>query len=144
MLLWVVLLCVLCALLLFRLFTLERDLRWARRQLKERRETHSGASVALAAPNAAAEALLAEINALLRQGEDERARFREREQALRRQIANVSHDLRTPLTSILGYLQLLDHPDLDPQRRREYLDIVSARAKALQELITGFLDLSRF
>ena len=141
--LWVVLLCLLCAVLLFRLFTLEKDLRAATRQLKERRATHSGASVTLAAPNAAAEELLAEINALLRQREDERAGFRAREQALRRQIANVSHDLRTPLTSILGYLQLLEDPDLDPQRRREYLDIVSSRAKALQELITGFYDLSR-
>ena len=86
------LLIVLCAILLFRLAMLEKDLRSGAGQLKDRRETASGAPLRLAAPNASAEALLAQVNALLRQGEDERAAFREREKVLRQQIANVSHD----------------------------------------------------
>lgn len=61
----------------------------------------------------------------------------------RRQIANVSHDLRTPLTSILGYLQLLEDEALPAAERREYLAVVASRAKALQSLITSFYDLSR-
>ena len=55
----------------------------------------------------------------------------------------MSHDLRTPLTSILGYLQLLEDPKLPEGERREYLAVVESRAKALQSLITGFYDLSR-
>ncbi|MEG1748025.1 MAG: histidine kinase dimerization/phospho-acceptor domain-containing protein, partial [Oscillospiraceae bacterium] len=58
-------------------------------------------------------------------------------------IANVSHDLRTPLTSILGYLQLLEGDTLTPEERAEYLAVIESRAKALQSLITGFYDLSR-
>ena len=73
----------------------------------------------------------------------DRASFRERERSLRRQIANVSHDLRTPLTSILGYLQLLEDEALPAAERREYLAVVASRAKALQSLITSFYDLSR-
>ena len=64
-------------------------------------------------------------------------------EAIRQQIANISHDLRTPLTSILGYLQLLEGDSLTVEERREYLGIVRGRAKALQSLITSFYDLSR-
>lgn len=48
-----------------------------------------------------------------------------------------------PLTSILGYLQLLESERLTPQQRRHYLEIVSDRARVLQDLITAFYDLSR-
>ncbi len=139
----VILLCLLCAILLLRLFLLERDLRSGAKQLKERRCSASGAPLRLAAPNASAEALLSEINALLRQGEDDRSAFRSREKALREQIANVSHDLRTPLTSILGYLQLMEDGNLSAQERRRCLDVVEERARVLQDLITAFYDLSR-
>lgn len=137
------LLAVLCAVLLFRLFTLEKDLRAGARQLKERRETASGAPLRLAAPNAAAEELLAQVNALLRQSEDERADFRGREKALRQQIANVSHDLRTPLTSIRGYLQLMESENLSGEERKRCLAVVEERARVLQDLIAAFYDLSR-
>lgn len=137
------LLTILCAILLFRLFTLEKDLRSGARQLKERREAASGAPLRLAAPNASAEALLAEINALLRQGEDERSAFREREKALREQIANISHDLRTPLTSIRGYLQLMEDESLSAEERQSCLAVVEERSRVLQDLIAAFYDLSR-
>lgn len=143
MILLVIVLEALCVFLLFRVYALEKNLRWGAKQLKERREAASAAPLRLAAPNAAAEALLSEVNALLRDIEEERTGFQGRELALRRQIANVSHDLRTPLTSILGYLQLLEGDALSPEERREYLGVVESRAKALQSLITSFYDLSR-
>lgn len=133
----------LCALLLLRLYALEKDLRAGAEQLRQRRASGGAAPLRLAAPNAAAEDLLAEINALLRRGEDERCTFRSREKALRQQIANVSHDLRTPLTSILGYLQLMEDGNLSAEERRRCLDVVEERARALQDLITAFYDLSR-
>ena len=143
MLILLIILVVLCAFLLLRVYALERNLRQGAKQLTERKAEGSAAPLRLAAPNAAAEALMAEINALLRESEDALADFRGREQALRQQIANVSHDLRTPLTSILGYLQLLEDEDLPAAQRREYLDVIAGRAKVLQSLITSFYDLSR-
>lgn len=136
-------LAVLCLLLALRLYSLDRNLREGTAQLERRRQEKSAAPLHLAAPHRASERLLSEINGLLRDGEDERADFRRREQALRRQIANVSHDLRTPLTSILGYLQLLESPEVTEEQRKEYLEIIGGRAQVLQSLITSFYDLSR-
>lgn len=136
-------LAVLCPLLALRLYSLDRNLGEGAEQLKRRRQEKSAAPLRLAAPHRASEELLSEVNGLLQDGEDERSDFRRREQALRRQIANVSHDLRTPLTSILGYLQLLESPGVTGEQRKEYLEIIESRARVLQSLITSFYDLSR-
>lgn len=128
----------LCLVLGLRLYALERDIRTCARQLRSGRTR-----VSMAAPNAAAEELLTAINALLALREREEGDYRRQEQAIRQQIANISHDLRTPLTSILGYLQLLEGERLSPEERREYLSIVQGRARALQSMIVSFYDLSR-
>ena len=114
----------------------------AARELRDAR-TQPGKRLRLASPDRPVEELLAQINGLLEDREQETRALREQEESLRRQIANVSHDLRTPLTSILGYLQLLESERLTPQQRRHYLEIVSDRARVLQDLITAFYDLSR-
>ncbi len=119
-----------------------RALRRAAHDLKEAR-AHAGARLRLPGPDRELEELLAQINGLLEDKERETRALRSREESLRRQIANVSHDLRTPLTSILGYLQLLERGDLSPEESHHYLDIVAGRAKVLQDLITSFYDLSR-
>ena len=131
-------LALLCLWLGLRLYALERDIRTCARQLRAGRPR-----VSMAAPNAAAEELLTAVNALLDLREREEGDYRRQEQAIRQQIANVSHDLRTPLTSILGYLQLLEGEGLTAEERREYLAIVQGRARALQSMIVSFYDLSR-
>lgn len=119
-----------------------RALFQAARQLREAR-SQPGKRLRLASPDRSLEELLSQINGLLEDKEQETRALRQREESLRRQIANVSHDLRTPLTSILGYLQLLGREDAPPEESRHYLEIIEGRARVLQDLITSFYDLSR-
>ncbi len=65
------------------------------------------------------------------------------EEELRASIANMSHDLRTPLTSIMGYLQMARLEEVSEGEKNEYIDIVENRTKSLQQLISSFYDLSR-
>lgn len=125
--------------LAFLLLRRDRAVRRAARSLRD----NPARRLRLEGPDPALEELLAQINRLLDEKERESRALRSGEQELRRQIANVSHDLRTPLTSILGYLQLLENSGLPPEERREYLGIIRGRAQALQTLITSFYDLSR-
>ena len=58
-------------------------------------------------------------------------------------ISNVSHDLKTPLTSIITYVDLLKKEDLDPDTRKEYIDILDKKSKRLQVLIEDLFEASK-
>jgi signal transduction histidine kinase len=58
-------------------------------------------------------------------------------------VANVSHELKTPLTSITGYVEtLLRQPPAEEERRR-FLEVVLANARRMQRLVDDLLDLAR-
>lgn len=127
-----------------RLFLIRSSLRSARRQLERINISHpTNERLSCSVPIRELEELLAETNRTLDQSHNSRINLEQKERELRKQIANVSHDLRTPLTSILGYLELLEDGELTEQERGDYLAIVRRRSKALQELIAAFYDLSR-
>ncbi len=139
----IVLLALLCAVLIGRQITLERGLHRAARRMREQMADETTARLSLPCPSAGAEELLVCLNELLELRQEERAVYHRKEQELRQQIANVSHDLRTPLTSILGYLQLLEGEGLSPEKKGEYLAVIEGRARTLQTFIAAFYDLSR-
>lgn len=60
-------------------------------------------------------------------------------------ITNVAHDLRTPLTSIIGYLDLVKRDDfLTPAQQKKYIGIVYDKAKSLETLIKDLFDYTRY
>lgn len=65
------------------------------------------------------------------------------ERARRDLVANVSHELKTPLAAIKGLLELLQGPRIDPGRREEFLELMSGEADRLQRLVEEQLQLAR-
>ncbi|NRZ58268.1 signal transduction histidine kinase [Clostridium beijerinckii] len=63
------------------------------------------------------------------------------EQKLKDSIANISHDLRTPLTSIIGYLQLLEKSELS-ENQKEKISIIKKKSEILHNLITSFFEIT--
>ena len=94
-------------------------------------------------PDKKLERLLRKINEVYLARQQERIVYQKRETQLRQEIENISHDLRTPLTSILGYASFLKEDDLKPEERREYVDIIQKRARILQSFIQDFYEISR-
>ena len=58
-------------------------------------------------------------------------------------VANVSHELKTPMTTISGYVDGILDGTIPPQRHRQYLQIVSDETKRLSRLVRSMLDISR-
>jgi len=58
-------------------------------------------------------------------------------------VANVSHELKTPLTVVRGYAETLQSDDPPPPMRRQFVDAIVANARRMQQLVDDLLDLSR-
>ncbi|NLT07602.1 MAG: HAMP domain-containing histidine kinase [Solirubrobacterales bacterium] len=65
------------------------------------------------------------------------------EVARREFVATASHELRTPIFSLGGFVELLADEDLDPEERREFLAEISEQVERLKKLAVDLLDLSR-
>ena len=57
-------------------------------------------------------------------------------------VANVSHELRTPLTVLTGFLETIRELELDPQRSRDYINLMSEQATRMQRIVDDLLALS--
>ena len=89
------------------------------------------------------ENLVENINLIFDSRQKVVAEKKKKEEELRASISNMSHDLRTPLTSIMGYIQMIKSEKASDDDKKEYMDIVEKRTRSLQQLITSFYDLSR-
>ena len=70
---------------------------------------------------------------------------KEAEQRKNDLVVYLAHDLKTPLTSVIGYLTLLrDEPQLSPELRARYTGIALDKAERLEELINEFFEITRF
>ena len=58
-------------------------------------------------------------------------------------ITNVSHDIRTPLTSIINYTDLLSKPDVTSEQKKEYLEVLKKQSSKLKKLINDLIDASK-
>ena len=126
-----------------RYYCLNRGIRSAKSQLREiAQELEQNRIIKCSTPNHQLELLLEEINDNLKTMQKQRIQFNRREQTIRKQIESISHDLRTPLTSMLGYMELMDDTTWT-QEEKDYLQIIQRKAKALERLIAAFYDLSR-
>ena len=104
-----------------------------RRDLVERRGQDTNTLLSLPCRDRELRRLASALNQELRALRQERLRYQQGDKELKEAVVNISHDLRTPLTAISGYLQLLQGQDLPPDTRR-YLEQIGGRTQAMKRL----------
>jgi len=88
--------------------------------------------------------MAANLNRMVEELRELMDKEREAERTKNELITNVAHDLRTPLTSIIGYLELLSGPvNLPPEMQKKYIDITYTKAKRLQKLIEDLFGFTK-
>lgn len=87
--------------------------------------------------------LLYRFATVLRGLDEARRELREQNRLKDELISVVSHDLRTPLTSIMGYLELALAADTEPQEMRQFLEVVQRNTGRLHRLVEDLLFVSR-
>jgi two-component system, OmpR family, sensor kinase len=84
-----------------------------------------------------------ELGQLTRTFNDMQEQLRQLDRARKDFIATASHELRTPIFSLGGFVELLQDEDLDDETRREFLETMTEQVDRLQKLSVDLLDLSR-
>lgn len=136
-----VLLSVILGALVFRLFSLKRQIRNITKQMVELSSGTVEKKLNISLIDKDLNSLTAEINKNLTKQRELRIQMIRSGNHLKESVANISHDLRTPLTSMIGYLQLLSKGAVNPEQR-EQIGIVFRKAAHLQTLIKLFYELA--
>ena len=111
------------------------------RQLEDLSAGRSEKKISLTLVDARLNELATQINENMELQKQLRIDTRKSEQRLKDSIAGVSHDLRTPLTAIIGYIQMLERSGLNGEQQ-EKATIILKKANAMRELVESFFELS--
>ena len=133
---WIVLLCVLasgCLFLLASLLLLRHSIREVAEELEEKLRTDTNTLISISAGDSSIQALASQINGQLQALRRERLRLRTGNDELTAAVTNISHDLRTPLTAICGYLDLLEQ-EPQTEKSERYLAVIRERTDAMRGL----------
>lgn len=141
---WVIIISILfliCLSLLLMLVLYWRQMKSICRQLRVHRTEDSSTDIWLDIVNGPFRELQKELNLNIKKQREERKEHREQEQAFKEFVSNVSHDIRTPITSVSGYFQLFLNTK-DETKRGEYANIITERIKGFQTMLEDFYDYS--
>lgn len=112
---------------------LRHGIKGLRRDLVERRGQDTNTLLSLPCRDRELRRLASALNQELRTLRQERLRYQQGDKELKEAVVNISHDLRTPLTAISGYLQLLKSQELPPDAQR-YLGQIESRTESMKRL----------
>ena len=124
---------VLIAALILKIHLLRKSAGEISRAFEDRLSQDTNTLIDISSRDRRMRSLADDINRQLRLLRQERQRCQQGDAELKAAVTNISHDLRTPLTAICGYLDLLAREDCSDEARR-YLDIIRGRADSLREL----------
>lgn len=116
-----------------KLLLMRRDLHTLSAQLHDHLQTDTNTLLTSASGDRALRTLAASLNVELTELRRQRLRYENGDRALKQAVTNVSHDLRTPLTAISGYLDLLESEEKSANAAR-YLALIENRTDAMARL----------
>lgn len=126
-------LCAVIGILVLKIYLLRKSVREIEDGFAERLTTDTNTLIDISSHDKAVKDLANTINGQLRQLREERHRFCQGDRELKDAVTNISHDLRTPLTAICGYLDLLEQEEKSEAAER-YTEIIRNRTELLKQL----------
>ncbi|MED4788956.1 HAMP domain-containing histidine kinase [Bacillus atrophaeus] len=122
----------------------DRSLEYITKKLYSLTEQHSSGQILLLTDDRKLQALLVQINQLLDDNQKITARFTRTEHSMKRMLTNMSHDLKTPLTVVLGYIEAIQNDsDLADAERKALLEKLHQKTYEIIRLMNSFFDLAK-
>lgn len=139
----IVFLVIIIFILIIYLFLLKKDIVKITLELKEIQNEDTNLNLHSNISSSELILLINEINSLLISIRDKEILLERKKSNTRKMITNISHDLRTPLTSAIGYIDIVLNENLSEEEKKKSLNIIKKRLKKLEELINSFFEFSK-
>ncbi len=127
--------------LLCRLYLMRQSMAEIEEELNEKLSTDTNTLISVSSSDPYIRKLAARLNEQLRALRKERRRLQYGDKELKEAVTNISHDLRTPLTAICGYLDLIDREEKSDRVSR-YLCVIKERTEAMKALTDELFNYS--
>lgn len=124
---------VILLILIWKIVVMRRAVKEIREGITQKLETETNTLLTIDSRDRQMRALAEEVNADLRRLRAQRQKYEQGNHILRENITNISHDIRTPLTAICGYLELLEEEEKSEKALR-YLAVIKERTETLKRL----------
>ncbi|KGM94787.1 histidine kinase [Clostridium novyi A str. 4552] len=139
-----IILIVIIVLLIIVIVNLNKKISNVSKILKELDEGNINTRIRMQTSSKQLKVLIEAINNLINNFQEVYRSNRQYEFERKKMITNISHDLRTPLTSLLGYIEFIkDNKNLTKAEINEYIKIIDNKGNDLRKLINAFFDFSK-
>lgn len=128
---------------LWRLYLYRRQLGLLKRQAKFIRTNDTNMELSTITHSKPFIDAIIQINKMLKKVKKQEYLNRKREHSFKESITSISHDLRTPLTSASGYLQMLNDDSLDKEKQKEYIKVVQDRVHSVNVMLNQLFEFTR-
>lgn len=119
--------------LLIKILLMKKSAKEISNEFSEKLKDNTNTLISVSANDKAMKELANNLNIQLKDLRKQRHRFQQGDLELKNAVTNISHDLRTPLTAISGYLDLLDNAEKSEVVER-YLEVIRNRTEVLKQL----------
>lgn len=121
-----------------------RNLDYITYKIKSMMEDNTGDKILVFTGDAQLRSLLEQINNLLENNQKKHVHFNKTEISMRKMLSNIPHDLKTPLTVILGYLETIRIFDnMKEEEKEQVLSRIYSKTQEILDLINKFFDLAK-
>ena len=124
---------VVCVIFAIKIYAMRKSVNEICEQVTQILSNETNMKISVTSSDKYVRRLASELSAELDELKKQRIKYQRGDRELKEAITNISHDLRTPLTAVFGYLDLLDTQDVSDDARR-YIESIRGRAEKMKEL----------
>lgn len=128
--------------LLIYILLMKRELARVKKNIRQIKDSDSNSLVHSEITIKELDRLIEEINDIIREARTAKSNYENKNEQLKKMITNISHDLRTPLTSALGYVDIMLSSVTDAEQKKD-LEIIKERLERLKKLINSFFEFTK-
>lgn len=119
--------------LLAKILLMKKSAKEIERSMKEKLENDTNTLISISSSDKDMKALASSLNSELRILSEKRQKYVSGDEKLKKSVTNISHDLRTPLTAICGYIDLLQREE-HTENSKKYLSVIRERTDSMRNL----------